>query len=191
MEQSHILAIVKVDTSDTSLPSTPSSAPWRTFDRRSFSFPTSAAGGQVGDHDEGDSGQGFGQASGQASGQEGEHDESRDAQGAVETCPPAAAGMLVLEDRSEYLLYEGPNVVGSSSDATVRIQDVNTSSQHACIFIDGRSGRVEVEDLGSRWGTRVNTVRLSPYRSVSVYHLDQLIFGNIHSQYFSVEEQLN
>ena len=64
---------------------------------------------------------------------------------------------LVVEapDRLQrFCLAEGENRLGSSPECRIRIPHPSISRRHATIFVDG--GHAEIEDLGSRNGTRVN-----------------------------------
>lgn len=60
---------------------------------------------------------------------------------------------LIWDDR-EIPLAEGENLIGRDTDALVRIDGPRVSRRHARITIE--SGRVHLEDLGSRNGTRLN-----------------------------------
>jgi len=61
------------------------------------------------------------------------------------------------DDRS-IPLGEGENLIGRDRDALVRIDGPRVSRRHARITIDGE--RVQLEDLGSRNGTRLNDQQL-------------------------------
>ena len=58
-----------------------------------------------------------------------------------------------------FTLEPGESIIGSSSASTVRIAHPTVSRRHARIRV--RGDRVEVEDLGSRNGTRIGTRKLS------------------------------
>ena len=60
----------------------------------------------------------------------------------------------LLWDEREIPLSEGENLIGRDYDALVRIDNGKVSRRHARITIEG--DRVELEDLGSRNGTRLN-----------------------------------
>jgi DNA-binding winged helix-turn-helix (wHTH) protein len=64
------------------------------------------------------------------------------------------AGPRLISSRGEWLLSEGPNVVGRGPDCAVRIDSVTLSRRHAQIVVT--NGEATVEDLGSKNGTHVN-----------------------------------
>ncbi len=68
--------------------------------------------------------------------------------------------VVQLANRSRrFTLEPGESVIGSSSASTVRIAHPTVSRRHARIRV--RGDRVEVEDLGSRNGTRIGTRKLT------------------------------
>jgi DNA-binding winged helix-turn-helix (wHTH) protein len=76
--------------------------------------------------------------------------------------PPASvrptAYRLILQDR-EVLLRAGENVLGRVADGAVWLDSPTVSRRHARIVIE--SGRVTLEDLGSKNGTFVGEKRIS------------------------------
>ena len=59
-----------------------------------------------------------------------------------------------MSKSGEWLLSEGPNVVGRDGDCAIRIDSSTLSRRHARIVVTGREA--VVEDLGSKNGTMVN-----------------------------------
>jgi hypothetical protein len=64
------------------------------------------------------------------------------------------SGPRLISTRGEWLLSEGPNVVGRDRDCAVRIDSVTLSRRHAQVVVT--NGVATVEDLGSKNGTHVN-----------------------------------
>ena len=64
------------------------------------------------------------------------------------------SGPRLISTRGEWLLSEGPNVVGRDRDCAVRIDSVTLSRRHAQVVVT--NGEATVEDLGSKNGTHVN-----------------------------------
>ncbi len=76
---------------------------------------------------------------------------------------------LIVEnnDRTQRVpLAEGAHRIGSSPGCAVRIPHPSISRRHAMIHVEG--GRVEVEDLGSRNGTRVGGRQLAGRQPLAV-----------------------
>ena len=72
-------------------------------------------------------------------------------------------------------LREGTNVVGRDYDAAIRIEHTSVSRRHAAIVV--AAGRITVEDLGSRNGTFVNSVRIGT--ATDLVSGDALRFGHV------------
>ncbi|HEX7253324.1 MAG TPA: FHA domain-containing protein [Thermoanaerobaculia bacterium] len=70
------------------------------------------------------------------------------------TVPGGGYQFRLLWDDREIPLAEGENVIGRDYDSLVRIDSPRVSRRHARITIE--DGRVHLEDLGSRNGTRLN-----------------------------------
>ncbi len=80
------------------------------------------------------------------------------------------------EDRRQRIpLVEGPNRLGSSPDCAVRIAHPSVSRRHAVIYV--RDGRAEVEDAGSRNGTRIAGRKVEGRRLLAVG--ERVIFGGV------------
>lgn len=71
---------------------------------------------------------------------------------AVSSTTPS--GARLISNRGEWLLSEGPNVVGRDRECAVRIDAVTLSRRHAQVVVT--NGEATVEDLASKNGTRVN-----------------------------------
>ncbi len=75
--------------------------------------------------------------------------------------------IVEADDRTQrFPLAEGSHRIGSSLESTVRIAHPSISRRHAVIHI--RGGRAEVEDLGSRNGTRIAGRRVTACRALQV-----------------------
>jgi transcriptional regulator with AAA-type ATPase domain len=75
---------------------------------------------------------------------------------------------------ASFSLAEGDNLVGSRLDSQVALNERGVSRRHALLRV--RAGRVHVEDLGSKNGTRVNG---EPIREGAVCVGDELRFGSV------------
>ncbi|HEY6461239.1 MAG TPA: FHA domain-containing protein [Polyangiaceae bacterium] len=73
-------------------------------------------------------------------------------------------------------------VVGRSSTATFRIDEVRVSARHASIRWDG--ARWELKDLHSSNGTFVRGERILPGACVTVAQGDEIAFGSLQTAYF-------
>jgi len=82
-----------------------------------------------------------------------------DAVGAQATDTDARVRMSVTSAEREYLLVQGPNVIGRARDAAIRIDSGGVSRHHARIDVSGHDARVE--DLGSKNGTFVDGTRVA------------------------------
>ena len=70
--------------------------------------------------------------------------------------PAARRGTLrcwLTEGNKTYRLVEGENIVGRDPECHVWLNTTSVSRHHARIIIDSRSGRISLEDLGSKNGT--------------------------------------
>jgi DNA-binding winged helix-turn-helix (wHTH) protein len=65
----------------------------------------------------------------------------------VDVPKPALSGPRVVSKRGEWLLSDGPNLVGRDRECAVRIDSATISRRHARIVVT--SGETMVEDLGS------------------------------------------
>ncbi len=81
--------------------------------------------------------------------------------------------------RGEWLLSEGPNVVGRDRDCAVRIDSATLSRRHARIVVT--SGEATVEDLGSKNGTHGE--RAARHEPVVLKDSDQIDFGSVTMTY--------
>lgn len=69
------------------------------------------------------------------------------------------ARRYLTDDRRQFPLMEGANVVGRAADATISIDSPGVSRYHARFSVS--NGDVTVEDLGSKNGTHVNGTVIS------------------------------
>jgi DNA-binding winged helix-turn-helix (wHTH) protein len=70
--------------------------------------------------------------------------------------PAARRGALrcwLTEGNKTYRLVEGENVIGRDPECHVWLNTTSVSRHHARIIVDSRSGRISLEDLGSKNGT--------------------------------------
>lgn len=72
----------------------------------------------------------------------------------VDTSGSALPGPRLVSGEHEWLLSEGPNLVGRGGDCSVRIDSATLSRHHARIVL--ANGEATIEDLGSKNGTVVN-----------------------------------
>ena len=68
-----------------------------------------------------------------------------------------------------------PCIVGRSQEATLQIEDIKVSRQHAHISVD-KDGFI-IEDIGSSNGVKVNGERLNPGQKVRIYEGDMIQVG--------------
>ena len=71
---------------------------------------------------------------------------------------PAPSGACIVLGPQEWLLSEGPNLVGRDRDCAIRVDSGTVSRHHLRIVVT--RDRATVEDLESRNGTRVNGQRV-------------------------------
>ncbi|MCP3961138.1 MAG: FHA domain-containing protein [bacterium] len=90
------------------------------------------------------------------------------------------------EDRSQrFTLAPGPNRLGSSPGSTVRIPHASVSRRHALIHVT--DGRAEIEDLGSRNGTRIGGHQIRERRPLEVG--ETLTVGGVSAMLEEVSEK--
>ncbi|MDX1632897.1 MAG: FHA domain-containing protein, partial [Thermoanaerobaculia bacterium] len=82
-------------------------------------------------------------------------------------------------------LSEGKLSLGSAKDSDLRVTDPTVSRRHALIRVEGE--RVEIEDLGSRNGTRVRGTKVESSVPVSVG--DSLTFGTVEGRLEAVADE--
>lgn len=66
----------------------------------------------------------------------------------------APTGARLVQGSREWVLVEGPNLVGRDHDCVVRLDSATVSRRHARIVVAG--GQATVEDLDSKNGTQLN-----------------------------------
>ena len=81
--------------------------------------------------------------------------------------------LQISQDR--FPLRNGETTLGRSQYCTVVIDSPAASREHACINVTG--ARIEIRDLGSRNGTKVNGVRIS--RSTRLMAGDTISLGSV------------
>ena len=100
--------------------------------------------------------------------------------GATANAPAARRGTLrcwLTEGNKTYRLVEGENTVGRDPECHVWLNTTSVSRHHARINVDSRSGRIALEDLGSKNGTLYKgTLVESP---VTLVEEDTLGFGSV------------
>jgi DNA-binding winged helix-turn-helix (wHTH) protein len=100
--------------------------------------------------------------------------------GVTANAPAARNGTLrcwLTEGNKTYRLVEGENTVGRDPECHVWLNTTSVSRQHARIDVDSRSGRISLEDLGSKNGTlHKGTLVESP---VTLSEGDTLGFGAV------------
>ena len=95
---------------------------------------------------------------------------------------------LIVESQDRiqrHCLIEGENRLGSSPGSGVRIAHPSVSRRHAMIFVC--EGKAEIEDLGSRNGTRLNGRRVSRRCQLDVG--ETLTFGSVEARLEEVSEK--
>jgi len=95
----------------------------------------------------------------------------------------ARSGPRMVSSRGEWLLSEGPNVVGRDRDCAIRIDSVELSRRHAQVVM--KDGVATVEDLGSKNGTHVNGLTLT--QPVALKDGDQIEVGSVIMTYRIVD----
>jgi DNA-binding winged helix-turn-helix (wHTH) protein len=94
---------------------------------------------------------------------------------------PRFAGTLVTDDR-EYLVPAGESLVGRGESCRVRLPSARVSRVHARVRAE--SGRVTLEDAGSKNGTWVNRARLEA--PVVLTDGDEVSFGTFRAVFHGV-----
>jgi hypothetical protein len=72
---------------------------------------------------------------------------------------PVIGTMIILKTGQQFAINEGETIIGRSKDCDITISDPTVSELHAYIYT--MHGKVIIEDLGSRNGTRVNHEKVS------------------------------
>jgi DNA-binding winged helix-turn-helix (wHTH) protein len=98
---------------------------------------------------------------------------------AVALSRTTSSGLRLISSRGEWLLSEGPNVVGRDRECAVRIDSVTLSRRHAQVVVT--NGEATVEDLGSKNGTRVNGQPV--VEQVALRDGDQIEVGSVTMTY--------
>jgi len=70
----------------------------------------------------------------------------------------APAGALVNKAGEKFIFNQGEIIIGRGTNCTVKVDDQTVSEKHARLYF--RRGKVILEDLGSRNGTRVNNEKV-------------------------------
>lgn len=94
---------------------------------------------------------------------------------------PAAARQAALrcwltQDDRTFRLTEGENIVGRDPECSVWLNSTGVSRRHARILVDSRSGRLVLEDLGSKNGTLLGDAAVEGRTALS--HGDRVVFGS-------------
>jgi hypothetical protein len=97
----------------------------------------------------------------------------------VEISRTTPSGLCLVSGPREWILSEGPNVVGRNRDCGVRVDSATLSRHHARIVVS--NGEAVVEDLGSKNGTFVNGRRVG--QRVDLKDGDQLQAGSVAMTY--------
>jgi ABC-type multidrug transport system ATPase subunit len=92
--------------------------------------------------------------------------------------PPPMLTVLSGLPPASHLLRVGEVVIGRSSDADLQLKHPEISRRHCRLIWDGQSG-CTVEDLASRWGTKVNGGALSSQVVVPLQPGDRLQIGPV------------
>lgn len=86
---------------------------------------------------------------------------------------------FLIGEENKYEISKGEYVIGrSDSKADIKIKELNclyVSRTHCKIYNDGE--KLEVIDIGSRNGTYVNELKLTPKVRVILKNLDKLRLG--------------
>ena len=98
---------------------------------------------------------------------------------AVDLSRPTSSGPRLVSRRREWLLSEGPNLVGRDRDCAVRIDSATLSRRHARIVVT--SGETTVEDLRSKNGTQVNGQTVK--HPVTLKEFDEIRVGSVKITY--------
>ena len=89
----------------------------------------------------------------------------------------AAMRCWLAEPGRTIRLNEGENVVGRDPECSVWLDSTSVSRRHARIVVDSRTGRLTLEDLGSKNGT---IVRGKPVEApIALSDRDDITFGSV------------
>ena len=90
---------------------------------------------------------------------------------------PAQAALKLVAQRggAEYPLAIGTHLVGRSQEAQVFLNHPSVSRRHALLVVDENG--LQIEDLGSTNGTRVDGVPLKPHEPLRLTRRASLVFG--------------
>jgi DNA-binding winged helix-turn-helix (wHTH) protein len=102
---------------------------------------------------------------------------------AADRARPAASGNRLVQGRRDWLLSEGPNLVGRDRDCAIRVDSPTVSRRHARIVVTRKMATVE--DLGSKNGTRVNGRDVE--QSVGLKDGDELRVGSVTMTYRTLD----
>jgi hypothetical protein len=94
--------------------------------------------------------------------------------------PAARRGTLrcwLTQGDKTYRLVEGENIVGRDPECHVWLNTTSVSRHHARIIVDSRSGRISLEDLGSKNGTLHQGGVVQGHATVA--DGDTVIFGSV------------
>lgn len=94
------------------------------------------------------------------------------------------AGPRLISTRGEWLLRDGPNLVGRDPECTVSLDSPTVSRRHARIIVAGNDARVE--DLKSKNGTYVNGRRVK--QTVPVVDGGQIRVGSVTMTYRNADD---
>jgi DNA-binding winged helix-turn-helix (wHTH) protein len=94
------------------------------------------------------------------------------------------SGLRLTSGSEEWLLSEGPNLVGRDPECAIRIDSATLSRRHAQIVVADR--HATVEDLGSKNGTQVNEQPVS--QPVALKDGDEIQFGSVTLTYRTVRD---
>jgi DNA-binding winged helix-turn-helix (wHTH) protein len=85
----------------------------------------------------------------------------------------------LVSNRGDWLLSDGPNVMGRDRDCAIRIDSIELSRRHAQVVMT--DGEATVEDLGSKNGTHVNGLTVT--QPVALKDGDQIEVGSVTMTY--------
>ena len=88
----------------------------------------------------------------------------------------------VLPTAAAFALPVGGTIIGRSAEADVQLKHAEISRRHARVEWDGGANCV-LQDLGSRWGTKVNDALVTGETRVALKPGDRLQFGPVTAHY--------
>ena len=106
--------------------------------------------------------------------------------GVVEERSPAAWWQLVIAGR-EIDLHDGESIVGRERGVTIHVEARSISRHHARITVS--SGRITLEDLGSKNGTTVGGRRV--HSVTDLHDGDRIVFGSVPATLRSVRPAMS